>query len=265
MSNLYILVFKSKEMVKIGKADILEDRIRQLTKVWGKPDLEESYFLEISKESVYKLEKSLHCLFHEDNIYLESGDGKTEFFNLRSLDYILSHIQLFLKHNSNESKIIKGYYNIEEIEVNYKRKVNELSYERSLIFNKRNYSKNSLKNIDQLLSTAKRYGSLLLRFKEIAKTEVKSYENGDVYVLCFRLEHLNNKLVTKLEIEDIKKQFTLEIESSKGVFHKSFIKNIMVSNSLAIFEFDFSNRFKFDLNCFLDYINEEMKSILDLF
>jgi len=99
MTNLYLMVFQEKKVFKIGKADDIENRMDQLRKYWGSPDFNSSYSVEISTDSVFKLEKALHLMLSDYSEHIGTGDGQTEFFSISALVLVLDYIKLYLSHS----------------------------------------------------------------------------------------------------------------------------------------------------------------------
>lgn len=64
-SHLYLLVFPEPGMIKVGKADVVHERIRTLRRFWGEVDYEASYQLASQAEVVFRLEKSLGRQVHD--------------------------------------------------------------------------------------------------------------------------------------------------------------------------------------------------------
>lgn len=97
MSNLYILLFKNKGILKVGKANNVFDRARSLAHL-GEVDYEESYVLRVVKDEVFSLESMLHSLLKpyrcNDVKYV---DGHTEIYKLESLSLVLSGIDLIIQ------------------------------------------------------------------------------------------------------------------------------------------------------------------------
>jgi len=107
-TNLYLLIFPERGIIKIGKADDIHNRIQTLRRWWGEVDYEASYYLSASLEVIFKLEKSLHFLLSQYAVPFEEGDGRTELFSSGALDIALKHIDLYCSSASEIAGIKKG-------------------------------------------------------------------------------------------------------------------------------------------------------------
>ncbi len=107
-SHLYLLVFPQKNILKIGKADSVHDRIQQLKNRWGEVDYAASYQLAAPIEVIFKIEKALHNFLVAYSLDFESGDGKTEFFSFDALEIALKHIEIFTSTGAVVSIFQKG-------------------------------------------------------------------------------------------------------------------------------------------------------------
>lgn len=108
ITNLYVLIFPKKQIIKIGKANDIQSRIDVLRRWWGEVDYVSSYHLAIEEKLVYKLEKSLHFLLSSHSAEFEEGDGKTEIFAISALDHVIQFINLYLSTNKIENQLVKG-------------------------------------------------------------------------------------------------------------------------------------------------------------
>lgn len=80
-SCVYVLVYPHLNAIKVGKANVILNRIQQLSH-WGNPDLEKSFRILVNKIDVFKLESTLHFLLKEFNKEMGYADGFTEFFDI---------------------------------------------------------------------------------------------------------------------------------------------------------------------------------------
>lgn len=77
-SHLYILVHASEPMFKIGIANSVEERVRQIGQ---RVNLAASKLARGSRDAVSKAEKILHVMLRESRIAKISGSGGTEWFD----------------------------------------------------------------------------------------------------------------------------------------------------------------------------------------
>ena len=103
-TKIYLLIFPSKSILKIGKANDVEARINTLKKWWGEVDYKNSYSLEIHSDEALKIERALHLLLAGYSEHFDEGDGKTEMFNLNCLDIALEHVKLLIADPNNSAK-----------------------------------------------------------------------------------------------------------------------------------------------------------------
>lgn len=92
-SCVYVLVYPHLNAIKVGKANVILNRIQQLSH-WGKPDLEKSFQICVNKVDVFKLESALHFLLKEFNKEMGCADGFTEFFDVNCYSKICELIEL---------------------------------------------------------------------------------------------------------------------------------------------------------------------------
>ena len=107
-ASLYVLVFPSQGLLKIGKANNVRGRGRTLEAAWGIIDYAESYELKTTTSTALRLEKSLHCLLASYRASTANGDGYTEMFRMEALDPVLRHIELFVASNASVFALRKG-------------------------------------------------------------------------------------------------------------------------------------------------------------
>lgn len=94
--HLYLIVFPEKNVVKVGKAIDIWQRLGSLRQWWGEPDLAGSYFIEASEDIVGRLEKALHCFLVGYSAAAEEGDGRTELFRMDALPVALQLLELHI-------------------------------------------------------------------------------------------------------------------------------------------------------------------------
>jgi hypothetical protein len=103
-SFVYLLVCDDK--FKIGKADNIENRYKQLKKNYTFM-LDNSYSIEVEYKEATNLEKTLHCIFEKDRIRdLPQAEGSTEFFKLDCLNDVLHMVENISQHK--DIKLKKG-------------------------------------------------------------------------------------------------------------------------------------------------------------
>lgn len=108
LTNLYLLVFPERRLVKVGKADDLRLRIQQLRREWGEVDYDASYYLRAERSVVFALEKSLLLFLREYNASLVTGDGRTEVFAHEAFELALRHLELFTGSRTHPILLTKG-------------------------------------------------------------------------------------------------------------------------------------------------------------
>jgi hypothetical protein len=91
-------------MMKVGKADDVHKRIKTLRRHWGEVDYAASYCLEAPMNVVFRLERSILLLLAEQAMVFETGDGKTELFELAALERALQYIEIF----ASQHRLVKG-------------------------------------------------------------------------------------------------------------------------------------------------------------
>lgn len=107
-SSLYVLVFPSKRLLKIGKANNVHIRCEKLRQTWGAADYAQSFELVAPQSTVFKLEKSLHFMLSAHSANESNGDGYTEMFSLDAMDIAMMHIELFVASSSIPMILKKG-------------------------------------------------------------------------------------------------------------------------------------------------------------
>lgn len=107
-TNLYLLIFPEQNVVKIGKADDIHNRIKTLRRWWGEADYGASYHLSAPQDVIFKLENSLHFLLAQHAVPFPEGDGRTELFSMTALEIALKHINLYCSSASEVSQVKKG-------------------------------------------------------------------------------------------------------------------------------------------------------------
>lgn len=107
-SSLYLLVFPNRGLLKVGKANDVHSRYCTLKRWWGEADLSESYELIGTTETVFKLEKALHVLLSSYLARADVGDGRTEMFELASLESAIKLIEIFVSTGASSIGLVKG-------------------------------------------------------------------------------------------------------------------------------------------------------------
>jgi hypothetical protein len=96
VAYLYLLVFPAKNVVKVGKAIDILNRLATLKRWWGEPDYDASYCVKAEESLVFRLERALHCFLDEFDAAENSGDGRTELFRVEALPIALRHLELYI-------------------------------------------------------------------------------------------------------------------------------------------------------------------------
>ncbi|WP_215409451.1 GIY-YIG nuclease family protein [Janthinobacterium sp. JC611] len=95
MSNLYILVFRDGDYIKIGKADDIHARIAVLQRIWGPVDYGASYYLQAPLPVVRQVEGALLSLLAQFAVSVMEGDGKTELRAKPALPIALQYLEIY--------------------------------------------------------------------------------------------------------------------------------------------------------------------------
>jgi len=108
-SWVYILVNKETNIYKIGKTDNLKTRINYLQKLWGKFDLSQTLAIRCDKDYSFKLESLLQNLMIESRVEFEreTRSGRTELFNLDSLNDLKIFINDYLLNFNSSLKLVE--------------------------------------------------------------------------------------------------------------------------------------------------------------
>lgn len=107
-SNLYILIFPKVGCIKIGKADDVAKRIRQLESNFGTPDYSESYIYSDKLHRIFEIESALHKLLSPFSFKHARCDGYTELFTVDAISHALSLLDLV--SNTVVSKGVNAQY-----------------------------------------------------------------------------------------------------------------------------------------------------------
>lgn len=95
-SNLYVLIFPDKGVLKIGKADNVLNRMKSLKWI-GEVDYGSSYWLTTNEPNVYRLEVGFKKFLHNYRVDIGDGDGKTEIYDISCIDKVLAHLAIDFK------------------------------------------------------------------------------------------------------------------------------------------------------------------------
>lgn len=107
-SYLYILIFHESNVIKIGKADDIHERVKILKHFWGNVNYHESYQLFAPQKVVYKLEKLLHFFLSSYNAQIDTGEGHTELFTTEALSSAIKLIELYIDSGAIPASLNKG-------------------------------------------------------------------------------------------------------------------------------------------------------------
>jgi len=166
-SYVYVLILKDTSMLKIGKADNVFKRIKQLKKVWGEFDLERSFVFECDFNYVNKLERLLHGVFYYDRIKgLKKGDGYTEIFHSNVL-YDINNVVSSLSYAKYIKKIM-----ISNLGLNEEEYTEKILVEANGLLNK--YTKNDIENLVKIMLKKINQDPILYKSKL-----VKDFDNND--------------------------------------------------------------------------------------
>lgn len=105
---LYLLVYPTSKMFKVGKSVDVHYRAKTLGRTWGNPCSESSCSLKLpDEESAYKVERGLKNLLHEFSMKFSAGDGKTEFFRLDMLDVAIEYINTYCASSTKDISLTR--------------------------------------------------------------------------------------------------------------------------------------------------------------
>lgn len=93
LSNLYILLYPEKSVLKVGKANNIINRSKSLKWI-GAPDYQASYWLSTDESSIYRIETGFKKFLHKFRVFIGEGDGKSEIYDIACLEKILSHLAI---------------------------------------------------------------------------------------------------------------------------------------------------------------------------
>lgn len=108
LSNLYILLFRDGEYIKIGKADDIHSRVAVLQRVWGPVDYAASYYLHAPLTVVRQVEVALLSLLARFAVSDVEGDGKTELRAKPALPIALQYLEIFCANMPELGGLRKG-------------------------------------------------------------------------------------------------------------------------------------------------------------
>lgn len=189
-SFLYFVIFPKFQYLKIGKSDNIENRMLGIKKYWGDIDYENSYYLCLPTEKVFKIEKALHNLLEKYKIKNISGDGFSEIFDLQVLDSALSLIEIYSQLEG-DIKLVKGIPKNKLIKKTKKTENITGKSRKKRVLEK--LSDNISKYLDNILYVEK---SLEFFFKHYDYIEYQ-YEinnnNLDFYIRCYRTDYIHKK------------------------------------------------------------------------
>lgn len=120
-SFLYLLVLPSHGLIKIGKADDIYSRGQTLRRYWGEADYESSYEVSANRETVFRLERSLHFLLSGHAVDFIEGDGRTEIFSLPALQHAIKYVEMFSETGGVQIALKKGVKTPDKIAAHGKR------------------------------------------------------------------------------------------------------------------------------------------------
>jgi len=109
-SYVYLLLSTDGDKFKIGKADDVYSRYSTLKKYWGEIDFNKSMQIRCNKKQVHSLEKTLHFIFDNYNIDMQSNaDGHTEWFDSDCFEDATNLLDHLLQHKSHKTvQLIEG-------------------------------------------------------------------------------------------------------------------------------------------------------------
>lgn len=228
---LYIIVFREKSAIKIGKADNVICRSKSLQKWWGKPDYDESYYLKISSKNVFTLERSLHLSFSNYALDFDDGDGKTEIFSLDALKYVIEHIKLYISHTHHTGVLVKGIddFNINKYSNIKKRK----DYVVSSYQKKEKGLCNSMNDATKKLIKISKVIYILLRYKN--KLTYRYYLNDGL--ISFEIDYKSAR--KPLNRGEIFKMFSLTVsdfDDKHSFIGVNFLSSILTTDTGLKFE-----------------------------
>ena len=205
LTHLYILVFPERNIIKVGKADGVHERIQSLRRWWGEVDYEASYHLAAPLDVVFRLEKSLHFLLSKDSVMFEEGDGRTELFSCDALEIALKHIDLFCSSGTVTEALKKGVLLPPAVVISKRRPGKHVKY------HKKNMS--LMTGVTRIAEQFCRINRLLIIL--LRKQEKLAYQydivDGHVY---FRLRLSN--VIGNIEHDTVMQMLSFNIEDFNG-------------------------------------------------
>lgn len=206
LTHLYILIFPTRGIIKIGKADEVHERIQSLKRWWGDVDYEASYYLSAPSDLILRLEKSLHFLLSKYSVHFEVGDGRTELFSSDALDTALKHIDLFCLSGAVAETLKKGVILPQPRLVTSKRQQG-----RHVRYQKKNMS--LVADITRIAEKFGRINRLLIILLRKQARVAYQYDIVDGHAY-FRLRLPNSQ--AKAQCDAVKKILSFNVEDFKG-------------------------------------------------
>jgi hypothetical protein len=212
--HLYLLVFPEKDVIKVGKANDIWQRLGSLRQWWGEPDLAGSYFIEATDDMVGRLEKALHCFLVGYAAMAEVGDGRTELFRLEALPVALQLLDLHIAGGpAGGYKLLKGIHRpVEKSPTGGPTPTKDRVLDQ---FRKR--SVRMLDSLDATLANLRYLRRLVILLRRWEHRIQFQWERTDGSVLLrFRG---NAGLLRALQSSEVWGAFSFALDDSQGLFH----------------------------------------------
>ncbi|MDN4056014.1 hypothetical protein QPK32_23385 [Massilia sp. YIM B02763] len=206
-SNLYILVFRGRDYIKIGKADDIHARIAVLQRIWGPVDYDASYCLQAPVAVVRQVEGGLLSLLAQFAVSVMEGDGKTELRAMPALSIALQYLEIYCASMPELGGLKMGVALPPSPQKNARRRVR-----RDRLLRKSMCMTRSISDIAHRFGRINRLLTLLHRRQERIPFEYE--RRGDQ--ICFRVRRPNSVSSLDSESSAIMSYFSFQIEDQYG-------------------------------------------------
>lgn len=188
-SYVYFLFYPKLGIFKIGKANIVENRIITLSNNYDF-DFNSSYYIEVPNEKIaYKIERTLQIWFKEYNIQnLKKVDGYAEFYSM----------DIFLEVKQFLSKFFEYIIEYKRFDTHI-----EVLVEENKNRNKKNVSTNTKETITYELYN-EIVESIIERGKDSEALRIKSKENALIAIACIYYSNIRIRELVEMRIQDLK-------------------------------------------------------------
>lgn len=227
-SNLYLIAFPEKNILKIERSEKLNSRLNDFTPFWGEVDYENSYCLHGSSSEVFRLEKALNTFLSHYKSDYTIIEETVSVFKVEALDLAIKHINMYLDTQPEKKSVfLKG---LEKREKNF-------------ITNNNNKNKELFKETKKVKTLLDSNKENIIKVNKLNNISFIFMKNKDQYQ--YQYDYDKNDIILRIQAANLKernqllsilhkieRRLTFSYFNNEEYLNVSVIQSIKTNNDL---------------------------------